>query len=372
MSSKTDPILPGSTIGILGGGQLGRMLAVAASKLGMNTHIYCPDEESPALEVAKFHTIAPYEDQKALREFALGVDLVTYEFENVPATAAKLINDLVLLAPGENALKTSQDRLLEKRFLNNLDIGIANFAPVNSLGQLHQAIKTIGIPSVLKTTRFGYDGKGQRMLKSSLDAEKAYEEFAGKQLVLEAFIEFECEISIVIARNGQGEIKAYEPSLNVHKNHILDTSSVPAGIQKSTTDEAIAIATKIVDALQYQGVLAVEFFVCKQLEKSSSKSSSTQTLLVNEIAPRVHNSGHWTQNTCPTDQFEQHIRAICNWPLGTSERMANVVMRNLIGGEINLIPHGLLPGDHPHIYGKKQSRPGRKMGHINTLSPLSK
>ncbi|MCF6326522.1 MAG: 5-(carboxyamino)imidazole ribonucleotide synthase [Devosiaceae bacterium] len=364
--SSREPLLPGSTIGILGGGQLGRMLAVAASKLGLNTHIYCPDPESPAFDVAKYHTIAPYDDQNALKEFATSVDLVTYEFENVPTKAANLIKEQVFLAPGVNALKTSQDRLLEKKFLQELDIAISPFEPVNSPQQLLQAIKIIGTPSVLKTTRFGYDGKGQRIIKTAKGAHDAYKEFAGKQLVLEAFVEFDSEISVVIARNASGQIAAFEPSTNIHKNHILHTSTVPASIEKSTAIKAIAIATKIAECLQYQGVMAVEFFVCKADQSANNK----QMLLVNEIAPRVHNSGHWTQNVCPTDQFEQHIRAICNWPLGQTERMANVVMRNLIGGEINLIPHGLSPNDHPHIYGKSHSRPGRKMGHVNTITPL--
>ncbi len=370
MNSKTppsrEPLLPSSTIGILGGGQLGRMLAVAASKLGLNTHIFCPDRESPAFDVAKFHTIAPYEDQDALKEFAASVDLVTYEFENVPAKTAHLIEEHVLLAPGVKALKISQDRLLEKKFLQELNIAISPFEPVSSPEQLLEAIKIIGTPSVLKTTRFGYDGKGQRIIKTAKNAHSAYKEFAGKQLVLEAFVEFDSEISVVIARNASGQIKAFEPSTNVHKNHILHTSTVPANIEKSTANEAIVIATRIAKALQYQGIMAVEFFVCK----ADKNANNTQELLVNEIAPRVHNSGHWTQNVCPTDQFEQHIRAICNWPLGQTERMANVVMRNLIGGEINLIPHGLSPNDHPHIYGKSQSRPGRKMGHVNAITPL--
>jgi len=372
MNSDTKPVqaplLPGSTIGILGGGQLGRMLAVAASKLGISCHIYCPDPDSPAFEVAKFHTIASYEDKNAIEKFARSVDLVTYEFENVHAKTARQIEDITLLAPGENALQTTQDRLLEKQFLQKLDIPVAEFEPVNSEKQLQRAIDIIGTPSVLKTTRFGYDGKGQRMLKVPEDGTKAYEDFAGIPLVLEAFVKFECEISVVLARNGAGQIKAYEPSLNVHKNHILHTSTVPAKIENSTAQKAISMATKIVEALEYQGVLAVEFFVCSK----SNEADLEQTLLVNEIAPRVHNSGHWTQNGCSTDQFEQHIRAICNWSLGDTRRLADITMRNLIGGEINLIPHSLLTGDHPHIYGKSQSRPGRKMGHINTLSPLSK
>ncbi len=364
-TSPREPLLPGSTIGILGGGQLGRMLAVAASRLGMKTHIFCPDHQSPAFDVAKFHTIASYDDKDALKKFAASVDLVTYEFENVPTKAAHIIEELVLLAPGVKALETSQDRLLEKRFLQELNIAISPYEPVNSHEQLPHAIKTIGTPSVLKTTRFGYDGKGQRIIETAKDANSACKEFAGKQLVLEAFVEFDSEISVVVARNESGQIKAYDPSTNVHKSHILHTSSVPAHIDEATGEEAISIAIKIAKALQYQGVMAIEFFVCK----TDENQETPPRLLVNEIAPRVHNSGHWTQNACPTDQFEQHIRAICNWPLGQTRRMANVVMRNLIGGEINLIPHGLLPNDHPHIYGKSQSRPGRKMGHVNTVTP---
>ncbi len=364
----TDQLLPGSTIGILGGGQLGRMLAVAASGLGMKTHIFCPDPQSPAFDVSSHQTIASYDDDDALKKFAHSVDLVTYEFENVPAEAARLIKNITLLAPGVNALETSQDRLLEKRFLESLDIAISPFAPVRSAAQLQQALEKIGTPSVLKTTRFGYDGKGQQIIRSPEQAHKAYQEFSRRELVLEAFVDFECEISVVIARNGHGQIEPYEPSLNVHKNHILHTSTVPAGIKASVSELATITATRIITALQYQGVLAVEFFVTKN---KTGDGSTSPSLLVNEIAPRVHNSGHWTQNACPADQFEQHIRAICNWPLGRSERMADVVMQNLVGGEVNLIPQGLLPGDHPHIYGKAKSRPGRKMGHVNSVSPLS-
>ncbi|HHB82336.1 MAG TPA: 5-(carboxyamino)imidazole ribonucleotide synthase [Devosia sp.] len=357
------PLPIGSTIGILGGGQLGRMLAMAAANLGMKTHIYCPEPGSPAFDVSPFHTVAPYDDMQALAQFARNVDVVTYEFENVPAETARRISGITRLAPGEKPLRIAQDRLLEKQFLQSIDIPIAPHRPVTDISDFQAALQAIGTPCVLKTTRLGYDGKGQRIIKNLKNAETAFGELAGVELVLEAFIPFEKEISIVIARDEAGNCVTFEPSENVHKNHILATSSVPAAINKHTFDMAISNATKIASALNYVGVLAVEYFV--------TGTGDTQQLLVNEIAPRVHNSGHWSQDVCPVDQFGQHIRAICNWPLGDTKRLADVVMRNLIGDEINTFTNNLQPNEHPHIYGKSEPRKGRKMGHINAIFPKS-
>ena len=360
MTKQKKPALPiGSTIGILGGGQLGRMLAIAAANLGMKTHIFCPDPNSPAFEVAGCKTVADYTDYASLETFANSVDIVTYEFENVPVETAKNIMQFVPLAPNEKALSISQDRLLEKQFLKSLGVKISEFEPVRSLSDLHSALSIIGTPAVLKTTRLGYDGKGQRIIKSPNDAEQAYTDLAGVELVLEAFIPFEMEISIIIARNEQGKTAIFDPAQNVHKNHILHTSTVPANISLQTEADAKNIASLIAQALNYTGILAIEFFVVG--------TGDQQYLLVNEIAPRVHNSGHWTQDVCPSDQFDQHIRAICNWPLGDTSRLADVTMTNLIGDDIFSFQGKLLPNEFPHLYGKSQSRLGRKMGHINTI-----
>ena len=352
---------PGSTIGILGGGQLGRMLALAAARLGFKTHIYCPDAQSPAFEVTPNRTVAAYDDEQALAIFASRVDVVTYEFENVPARTAKFLAELKPLRPGVNALAIAQDRLAEKAFLTVNRIAVAPFAAVPDQDHLDAALAEIGTPAVLKTTRMGYDGKGQRIVRNDVDGGVAFELLSPKPLVLEGFIEFDREISVVVARNTQGDIAAFDPAENVHQNHILKTSTVPADIGKKTAREAREIAERIVTALDYVGVLGVEFFVLP-----------SGRLLVNEIAPRVHNSGHWTEAVCITDQFEQHIRAIAGWPLGDPARLADVVMENLIGDEIGAVPAGLGPATRPHVYGKSESRAGRKMGHINRVGVKSR
>lgn len=350
------PLLQGSTIGILGGGQLGRMLALAAARLGFRTHIFCPDPHSPAFDVTPNRTVAAYDDEAALAGFAAAVDVVTYEFENVPAGTARFLAGLKSLHPGANALAVSQDRLAEKAFLTINRIPVAPFAAIDGLDRLEAELDEIGTPAVLKTTRLGYDGKGQRIVRNMEEAAHAFEVLVPHPLVLEGFIAFEREISVVVARNPAGDVRAFDPAENVHRDHILKTSTVPAGITGKTAKAATAIATAIVTALDYVGVLGVEFFVLPDGK-----------LLVNEIAPRVHNSGHWTEAVCVTDQFEQHIRAIAGWPLGDPARMADVVMENLIGSEISAIPGRLIDGMRPHAYGKRESRAGRKMGHINRI-----
>lgn len=355
--SKEATLPPGSTIGILGGGQLGRMLALAAAQLGMKTHIFCPDTKSPAFDVTPNKTIAAYDDEKALRAFASAVDVITYEFENIPIKTAEFLETLKPIAPGPRALAISQDRLDEKRFLSMNAIPVAPYKPVDTLKKLQSALKEIGMPAVLKTTRMGYDGKGQRSIEIPSDAISAFSTLGSQPLVVEAFIPFEREISVIVARNARGQTRDYDAAENVHENHILKTSTVPAEIDKITARQASRMAQQIAGALDYIGVLGVEFFVVP--------GDPRPTLIVNEIAPRVHNSGHWTQAVCTTSQFEQHIRAICNWPLGTPNRHADVVMENLIGDEINGIAETLQPGMQPHVYGKTEARPGRKMGHIN-------
>jgi 5-(carboxyamino)imidazole ribonucleotide synthase len=347
----------GSTIGILGGGQLGRMLALAAARLGMKTHVYCPDETSPAFDVTPNRTVAAYDDEVALAAFAAAVDVVTYEFENVPARTAEFLSGLKPLRPGANALAVSQDRLAEKAFLSINRIPVAPFAAITDLDRLEAELEELGAPAVLKTTRLGYDGKGQKIVHNMEDAAVAWELLSPRPLVLEAFIAFEREISVIVARGIDGQVAAFDPAENVHRNHILKTSTVPADIKAKTAARAIEIAEEIVVALDYVGVLGVEFFV---LEGGR--------LLVNEIAPRVHNSGHWTEAVAITDQFEQHIRAIAGWPLGDPTRLADVMMENLIGDEIDAIPGGLGQATRPHAYGKAETRKGRKMGHINRIA----
>ena len=358
MRSSEPPLPPGSTIGILGGGQLGRMLALTAARLGLRTHVYCPDPHSPAFDVTPRKSVAAYDDKAALASFANDVDVVTYEFENVPAGTAETLAALKPLFPGARALAIAQDRLAEKAFLTINRIPVAPFAAIPSLEALGRELGEIGSPAVLKTTRLGYDGKGQRIIRNQADAVSAFAALEPKPLVLEAFIPFEREVSVIVARGRTGETVVYDAAENVHRDHILKTSTVPAAITRKTARAAADIAERIVSALDYVGVLGVEFFVL-----------GDGGLLVNEIAPRVHNSGHWTEAVCVTDQFEQHIRAICGWPLGDTRRLAGVVMENLIGDEAAAVPTMGGGGFRAHLYGKSEARPGRKMGHINRVAP---
>tara|TARA_R110002124_G_scaffold114535_12_gene269283 strand:- start:20828 stop:21883 length:1056 start_codon:yes stop_codon:yes gene_type:complete len=347
-------------IGILGGGQLGRMLSLAASRLGMRTHIFCPDPDSPAFEVTPHKTMAAYDDLAALAAFADAVDVITYEFENVPAATAEFLAARKPLRPGANALAISQDRLAEKTFLASKNIPVADHRAVETLAELEAAIEALGLPAVLKTTRLGYDGKGQRVLRDRAHAAAAFAALDPKPLVLEAFVPFDKEISVVVARNAGGEVRSFDAAENVHTNHILHTSTVPADIASGVEKHAAMLAKVIVVALDYVGVLGVEFFVVPGADRPS--------LIVNEIAPRVHNSGHWTEAVCLTDQFEQHIRAVLGWPLGDPARMADVVMTNLIGNDVATLPAALDGNSQPHLYGKAEARPGRKMGHVNTIT----
>ena len=355
-----EALAPGAIIGILGGGQLGRMLSVAASRLGLRCHIFEPGAEPPAGHVAEFVTTASYEDEAALRAFGESVDVITYEFENVPTSALDLLESLAPIRPGRNALATSQDRLTEKQYLQSIGLEVAPFATVDSLADLHAAISTVGTPSILKTRRFGYDGKGQMRLRSADDAAGAFDALAAAPAVLEGFVDFTLEISVIAARSTSGDIACFDPGHNVHVDGILRTTTVPAPVDGSVVADAIAAATTIVEALDYVGVLSVELFV------------TPDGLIVNEIAPRVHNSGHWTQNGCVVDQFEQHIRAVAGWSLGDASRHSDVVMENLIGDEIDSVALvAQVPGVAVHAYGKAETKPGRKMGHINRVSTRS-
>lgn len=352
----TNPLPTGATIGILGGGQLGRMLSVAASRLGLRTHIYEPGSNPPAADVANAVTTASYEDVAALTAFAQSVDLVTYEFENIPTEALDIIEAITPIHPNRRALGTSQDRLVEKNFLQDNGLTVAPFADITDASSLEAAIATIGTPAILKTRRFGYDGKGQSRLKSPEDAATALADMAGAPSVLEGFVDFSIEISIIAARNPQGEIACYDPGQNVHRDGILHTTTVPATLPARLRTDAVLLAAKILNTLDYVGVMGVELFV------------TTQGLIVNEIAPRVHNSGHWTQNGCAVDQFEQHIRAIAGWPLGDGTRYADVVMENLIGDDVDAVPAlAKEPNCAIHLYGKVETKAGRKMGHVNRI-----
>ncbi len=353
----TEPLATGATIGILGGGQLGRMLSVAAARLGLRTHIFEPGADAPAGDVAHLVTTASYDDADALTAFAQSVDLVTYEFENIPTSALDTIEAIVPIHPNRRALGTSQDRLTEKTFLQGLGLSVAPFADITDAASLDAAVIEIGVPAILKTRRFGYDGKGQVRLHSADDAAAAYSDMAGAPAVLEGFIDFTSEISIIAARNPQGEVACYDPGMNVHRDGILHTTTVPAQIPASLRTDAVLLAAKILNALEYVGVMGVELFV------------TPRGLIVNEIAPRVHNSGHWTQNGCAVDQFEQHIRAIAGWPLGDGSRHSDVTMENLIGADMDRVPAlATEAGCAIHLYGKVEVKAGRKMGHINRIT----
>lgn len=355
-------IRPGCTIGILGGGQLGRMMAMAAAQLGMRTHIYAPEENSPAFDVATEYTIAAYEDEAALVRFAKAVDVVTYEFENVPSETAATLSAHTLLAPNAQALAVSQDRFLEKSFIAGLGIAVAPFAAFADEAELAEAVARLGRPAVLKTRRFGYDGKGQVMIHPETDPVAAWAEVGRASSILEGFVPFEREVSVVAARTASGAFAAYDLCANEHRHHILDTTQVPAGVSAKTESDAFSIAKAIADALDYVGVLAVELFLVTE--------GGTERLVVNEIAPRVHNSGHWTLGGALTSQFEQHIRAVCGWPLGSTARLGRVEMKNLIGHDVDAWEEILAePGAHLHLYGKAEARAGRKMGHVTRVFP---
>ena len=347
---------PGSTIGILGGGQLGRMLAVAASRLGLRTHIYEPGADCPAADVAHRVTTAGYDDGAALTAFAASVDVITYEFENIPTAALDLLETMRPIRPGRLALATSQDRLVEKTFLQGLGLSVAPFAAVDNRADLDAALMAIGAPAILKTRRMGYDGKGQARIMELSDAGAAYADMAGAAAVLEGFVSFSPEVSVIGARGADGSIACYDPGENVHAAGILRTTTVPARLTASQRTDAVLIAAKILNALDYVGVIGVELFV------------TGQGLIVNEIAPRVHNSGHWTQNGCTIDQFEQHIRAVAGWPLGDGSRHSNVTMENLIGDDVLRIPVLAKTNVALHLYGKAEAKPGRKMGHFNRVT----
>ncbi|MEJ6394061.1 5-(carboxyamino)imidazole ribonucleotide synthase [Gymnodinialimonas sp. 2305UL16-5] len=350
----SNPLPAGAVIGILGGGQLGRMLAVAASRLGYRSHIFEPGT-APAADVAHAWIKAPYDDLTALAQFAEACDVITFEFENIPAEALDVLSQARPLHPNRRALEVSQDRLTEKAFLRDLGLATAPFAPVE--GDIQTALAITGTPAILKTRRFGYDGKGQARVMASDQAQAALDSLKGAPAIAEGFVTFSTEISVIAARNTDGAVSVYDPGENVHRDGILATTTLPAAIPARLRTDAVLVASQILNALEYVGIMGVELFV------------TPQGLVVNEIAPRVHNSGHWTQAGCAVDQFEQHIRAITGWPLGDGSRHADVVMENLIGDQVDAaLTHAAAPGVQVHLYGKTETRPGRKMGHINRIT----
>ena len=351
--SSTLPV--GATIGILGGGQLGRMLSVAAARLGLKTHIFEPGANAPAGDVAHAVTTASYDDAAALTAFGKSVDVITYEFENIPTSALDLLEALAPIHPGRQALATSQDRLTEKAFLQDLGLQTAPFADVANTDDLERALAQIGTPAILKTGRLGYDGKGQARIMSPDDASGALDDMKGAPAILEGFVDFTHEVSVIGARSPDGAVACYDPGENVHEAGILRTTTVPARLTPTQRTDAVLIAARILNALDYVGVIGVELFV------------TPQSLIVNEIAPRVHNSGHWTQNGCTICQFEQHIRAVAGWPLGDGSRHADVVMENLIGEDMDRVPALAQTDAAIHLYGKAEIKPGRKMGHVNRI-----
>jgi 5-(carboxyamino)imidazole ribonucleotide synthase len=352
---------PGDVIGILGGGQLGRMIALAAARLGFPCHVYAPEHDSPAFEVAARRTIGRYDDEQALKSFAASVACVTYEFENVPAKTVELLSSRVPVRPGAKALAICQDRLLEKRTARDLGAMTAEFAPVGTREELDAATAALGLPAVLKTRRFGYDGKGQFVLRDISEADQAWSAVGGQPSILEGFVPFSCEVSVVAARGLDGSFKAFPVTENEHREQILRRSVAPAGIHPTTARDAVDAAGRLAAALDYVGVFAVEFFVVR--------GGSGDRVLVNEIAPRVHNSGHWTLDGAETSQFEQHVRAVAGLPLGSTAQRAPVVeMVNLIGADVERWREIMAdPGAQLHLYGKGQHRPGRKMGHVTRL-----
>lgn len=355
--SDLNPLPPGSTVGILGGGQLGRMLAIAAARLGLRARIYAPEASPPAGDVAQA-VQGGWDDAQALAAFAASVDVVTLEFENVPVSAVETLARRIPVRPGARALAAAQDRLEEKTFLNAAGAETAPFAPVDTLSDLRAALSRLGTPAILKTRRLGYDGKGQVRIADPAQAEAAFAAMGGQPAILEGFAAFDREISVVAARGLDGDFRAYDPGQNVHRDGILRTTTVPAAIDAATAARAVAVARGVLHALDYVGVMGVELF-----------HMPDGRLLVNEIAPRVHNTGHWTIEACAVCQFQQQIRAVCGWPLGDPRRHADAVMENLIGDDAaDWLALAREPGAALHLYGKGEARPGRKMGHVTRLT----
>jgi len=358
---KDSALSPGQTIGILGAGQLGRMLASAAAQLGFKVVTYAPETDPPAAQLANAHISGDFKDIAALKTFAQRCDVITYEFENIPLLALEAVQSLCPIRPGANCLKIAQDRLFEKDFLSGIGVACAPYRAVSSRKDLDEAIAALGMPAVLKTRRFGYDGKGQSFIRTKDDVQGAWDALGNGPggLILEGFVGFEKEVSVIVARGLDGKANAYGPVWNEHSNHILHMSKIPAEISPEAADKAVLSAQNVADALDAVGVICVEFFVMPD-----------GAIVANEIAPRVHNSGHWTIEGAVTSQFENHIRAITGQPLGDTDAIGLVKMQNLIGNQIDEIPQLLAGGNaHVHHYGKPEARAGRKMGHVTWVLP---
>ena len=353
---------PGSVVGILGGGQLGRMLALASARLGLKTHIYSDERDAPAFDVSAFSTVGSFADEAELSGFASNVDVVTCEFENVPARALEIAGRKAPVHPPAKAFAVAQDRLAEKDFMRGLGIPVAGYAELHDEQTLRDALTCVQLPAILKTRRFGYDGKGQSLVRNKAEALAALKDLRGQPALIERLVAFEREISVLVVRGRDGTVKFYDPVENVHQNGILAVSRVPPRITADCALEARRIAGKVAEGLGHVGVLCVEMF---QREEAPH-------LLVNEIAPRVHNSGHWTIDACLVSQFENHIRAIAGWPLGGTARHSDAVMTNLIGADVEHWRElAREEGVAVHLYGKAEARPGRKMGHTTRLLPKS-
>lgn len=350
---------PGSVLGILGGGQLGRMTAQAAAALGYKTHIFCQDAEEPAAQVTNRITLGAFEDWDALTSFAGQVDVITLEWENVPVAAVEHLHEIVPVHPGAAVLQVAQDRVQEKSFARRLGLGTAAFMPVDTMEELKAAVVELSAPSILKTCRMGYDGKGQVRLEAGVDLAAAWQEVGGGQTILEVMVPFREEISVIVARRADGVTEAFPPVRNIHQQGILAETHVPADLSPVLAVEAVVAATKLAESLQVVGLLTVEMFVLPQ------PNAAGQQVLINEIAPRPHNSGHWTLDACATSQFEQLVRAVCGLPLGATAPRGKAVMYNLLGDAMQDWPRWLAtPHAHLHLYGKLEAKPGRKMGHV--------
>ena len=360
------PLAPGATIGILGSGQLGRMAALAAARLGYRCHAYGPEADAPANQVCAAATVAPYDDEAALTRFAESVDVVTFEFENIPLSTVEVLERLVPLRPSARVLSICQHRLREKEFCNSVSVPTADYRPAEDVASLRRAVEQIGAPCILKSAEMGYDGKGQVRINPDSDLEEAWNAMCGHAApspsqgaigIVESIVAFRIEISVIVARGADGTMRTYVPVENRHKNHILDETIVPANLPGDVVDRAEAIARHLAQEMELIGLLAVEMFV-----------THDNKVLVNEMAPRPHNSGHWTLDACVTSQFEQFIRAVAGLPLGSTERLCDAVMKNLLGDEVDEWQKILSdPGNKLHLYGKASARPGRKMGHVTRL-----
>ena len=350
------------TMGIIGGGQLGRMSVLAAAELGIKVHIFCPEHDSPAGQVAAKTFIADYGDKRKLRAFADSVDVISYEFENIPVETIRYLNDIKPVYPDEKLLAIAQDRIKEKTFLNKMGIPTTRWAPVRDASDIDRVMSDLGLNEViLKTTRFGYDGKGQLVHRAGDSPKKSWNRLGGSELIAEEPVDFSCEISVIIARDKKKNTALYGPVLNDHKNHILSQSTVPSGVSKTVARRAREAALTLAQKVGLRGVLGLEMFVTKDGK-----------ILANEIAPRTHNSGHWTIDACAVSQFGQHVRTVCGFPVGSSEPHSDAVMTNLLGADVRKLAKWYKRDDACiHLYGKSEVRAGRKMGHVTVIKPLS-